>query len=125
MAGNSSGLSIPLTSSNSESKTDHVYTLSFYASECHKQGSIVILKRRLNTCAPIISSKMGSPCLRRRVVQFRIVMFTSYDALREKLSHFDLKVESLVELTFALAKWVTEEYLSQIDSTLRVKLAQH
>ena len=27
-----------------------------------------------------------------------------------------------MELTFALAKWVTEEYLSQIDSTLRVKL---
>ena len=32
-----------------------------------------------------------------------------------------LKVESLVELKFDPAKWITGEYLSQIDSTLRVK----
>ena len=63
--------------------------------------------------------------LRRRVVQFRIVMSASYDRQREKKSHFDIKVESLAELKFDPAKWVTGEYLSQIDSTLRVKLTQH
>ena len=31
----------------------------------------------------------------------------------------------MAELKFDPAKWVTGEYLSQIDSTLRVKLTQH
>ena len=58
---------------------------------------------------------------------------------RKKLSHFDIKSKSLAELKFDPAKWVTGEYLSQIDSTesnwlniesqidstFRVKLAQH
>ena len=54
--------------------------------------------------------------LRRRVVQFRIVMSASHDT-QKKLSRFELKFDS--------AKWVTGEYLSPIDSTLRVKLTQH
>ena len=62
----------------------------------------------------------------RRVVQFRIVMSASYDTLREKnLVILTQKVESLAELKFDPAKWVTGEYLSQIASTLRVKLTQH
>ena len=62
--------------------------------------------------------------LRRRVVQFR--MSASYDTQREKkLRHFDKKIQSLAELKFDPAKWVTGEYLSQIDSTLIVKLMQH
>ena len=35
--------------------------------------------------------------LRRRVVQFRIVMSASYDTQREKIKSFDIKVESLAE----------------------------
>ena len=66
--------------------------------------------------------------LRRSVVQFRIVM--SVDLIlwyteRKKYSHLTNKVESLAELKFDPAKWVTGEYLSQIDSTLRVELTQH
>ena len=53
-------------------------------------------------------------------------MSASYDTHREKkLSHFDIKIESLAELKFDPAKWLTGEYLSQIDSTLRVKLTQY
>ena len=64
--------------------------------------------------------------LRRRVVQFRIVMFASYDTRREKkLSHFDIKSWVTCGTKIRPGKWVNEEYLSQIDSTLRVKLAQH
>ena len=34
----------------------------------------------------------------------------------KKFSHFDLKSESVMELEFDRAKWVTGEYLSQFDS---------
>ena len=43
----------------------------------------------------------------------------------KKLSHFDLKSWVTGGITFYPAKWVTGDYLSQIDSTLRVKLTQH
>ena len=43
----------------------------------------------------------------------------------KKLSHFDLKSWVTGGITFYPAKWVTGDYLSQIDTTLRVKLTQH
>ena len=64
--------------------------------------------------------------LRRRVVQFKIVMSASYDTQTEKIKSFwHKKFELLEELKFYPEKWVTGEYLSQIDSAFRVKLTQH
>ena len=44
---------------------------------------------------------------------------------RKKLSHFDMKSWVTCRTKIRPVKWVTGEYLSQIDSTLRVKLTQH
>ena len=70
--------------------------------------------------------------LRRRVVQFRIVMSASYDT-QKKLSHFDLKSWVTCRTKIQSGKvgnwrifesnWLNIK--SQIDSTLRVKLTQH
>ena len=71
--------------------------------------------------------------LRRRVVQFRIVMSASYDTQRKKLSHFDIKSSVTCGTKIQPGKvgnwrifesnWLNIESL--IDSTLRVKLTQH
>ena len=44
--------------------------------------------------------------------------FVSDEHWKKKLSHFDLKIESLAELKFDLGFGVIGEYLSQIDSIL-------
>ena len=73
---------------------------------------------------------MGSPCLMRRVVQFRIVMFTSYDTLREKIESFwpkgwvtggtNIRLGKVGNWRIFESNWLNIE--SRIDSTLRVEL---
>ena len=60
----------------------------------------------------------------RRSVQNSYVCKLWYTE-RKKLSHFDIKSWVTCGTKFRPAKWVTGEYLSQIDSTLRVELIQH
>ena len=48
---------------------------------------------------------------------------TALHTERKKWSHFDLKVESLAELKFDPGFRVIGEYLSRIESILRVNLS--